>query len=71
MKAIKLKLAIPNDDDYNSEPNFACVYVYDDGKIYDSLKRRQNVSIKGHIECNYSQKIIVDEISLIKELDFK
>ncbi len=70
-EAIKIGVAMKNYKDSGAGPNIAYVYVYDDGKIYDSLKRRQNVSIKGHIECNYSQKIIVDEIRLIKELDFK
>ncbi len=66
-KAIKIGVAMKNYHDSKAGPSIAYVYIYDDGKIYDSLKRRQNVSINGHIECNYSQKIIVDEISLIEE----
>ena len=65
--AIKIGIGMKNYNDNEAGPYIAYVYVYDDGKIYDSLKRRQNVSINGHIECNYSQKIIVDEISLIEE----
>ena len=70
-KAIRVVLAVPNDDDYDSGANIANVYVYDDGKIYDSLKRKQAIAINGHVECNYGQRIIADVISLIKEPDFK
>ncbi len=66
-KAIKLKLAIPNDDDYNLEPNFACVYVYDDGNISNSLNKSQAIAISGHLESNHGQRIIANIISLIKE----
>ena len=39
----------------------------DDGKIYDSLKRKQTIAINGHVECNYGQRIIANAISFIKE----
>lgn len=70
-KAIRVVLAIPNDDDYDSGPNIANVYVYDDGKIYESLKRKQTIAINCHVECNYGQRIIADVISLIKGQNFK
>lgn len=66
-KAIKVKLALPNDIDYDLNPNIAYVYVYDDGQIYKSLNRNQAIAIDGHIECNWGQRIIADVISLIKE----
>ncbi len=66
-KAIRIGLAVPNDDNYEAGPNIVYVYVYDDGKIYDSLKRKQAVAINGHVECNYGQRIIANVISLIKE----
>ena len=66
-KAIKVKLAIPNDDNYQLSPNIACVYVYDDGNISNSLNKSQAIAISGHIECNKGQKIIANVISLIKE----
>ena len=66
-EAIKIGVAMKNYSDSKAGPNIAYVYVYDDGKIYDLLKRRQNVSINGHIECNYGQRIIVDVINVIKE----
>ncbi len=69
-KAIRLVLAVPNDDDYETGPNIANVYVYDDGKIYESLKRKQAIAVNGHVECNYGQKIIADVTSLIKESEF-
>ena len=66
-KTIRIKLALPNDIDYNLNPNIAYVYVYDDGKILSQLNRNQAIAINGHIECNWGQRIIVDVISLIKE----
>ncbi len=66
-KAIKIGLAVPNDDNIEAGPNVAYVYVYDDGEIYNSLKRKQAIAINGHVECNWGQKIIADVISLIKE----
>ncbi len=68
-KAIRVALAVPNDDNYEEGPNVAYVYVYDDGKIYESLKRKQAIAINGHVECNYGQRIIADVISIIKEPD--
>ena len=32
-KAIRVKLALPNDIDYNLNPNIAYVYIFDDGEI--------------------------------------
>jgi len=66
-KAIRVKLALPNDIDYNLEPNIAYVYIYDDGNIISQLNRNQAIAINGHIECNWGQRIIADVISLIKE----
>ena len=66
-KAIKIGLAVPNDDNIEAGPNVAYVYVYDDGEIYNSLKRKQAIAINGHVECNWGQRIIADVISLIKE----
>ena len=51
-KAIRVKLALPNDIDYNLEPNIAYVYIYDDGNIISQLNRNQAIAINGHIECN-------------------
>jgi len=65
--AIKIGIATKNYRDSKAGPNIAYVYVYDDGKIYNSLKRRQSVAINGHVECNYGQRIIADVIKLIKE----
>ena len=67
-KAIRVKLALPNDIDYNLDPNIAYVYIYDDGNIISQLNRNQAIAINGHIECNWGQRIIADVISLIKEL---
>ena len=67
MKSIRVKLALPNDIDYNLEPNIAYVYIYDDGNIISQLNRNQAIAINGHIECNWGQRIIADVISLIKE----
>ena len=66
-KAIRVKLALPNDIDYNLNPNIAYVYIYDDGKIYNKLKPNQAIAINGHIECNYGQRIIANAIIFIKE----
>lgn len=66
-KAIRVRLALPNDDDYEKDPNIAYVYIYDDGKIYNKLKPNQAIAINGHIECNYGQRIIANAISFIKE----
>ena len=66
-KAIRLKLAIPNDDDYETNPNLAYVYIYDDNEIYNQLRINQAIAINGHIECNYGQRIIANAISFIKE----
>ena len=67
MKAIKVKLALPNDIDYNLDPNIAYVYIYDDGEITKQINKNQTISINGHIECKWGQRIIADVISLIKE----
>ena len=66
-KAIRVKLAMPNDNDYNLNPNTAYVYFYEDDKLFKSLKRFQAIAINGHIECNYGQRIIANAISFIKE----
>lgn len=67
-KAIRVKLALPNDDDYELNPNIAYVYIYDDGEIINQLKVNQAIAINGHIECNYGQRIIANVISFIKEI---
>ncbi|MBR2784703.1 MAG: hypothetical protein IKD74_01775 [Clostridia bacterium] len=67
MKSIRVKLALPNDLDYNLNPNIAFVYIYDDGEIFDKLKPNQAIAINGHIESNWGQRVIADVISLIKE----
>ena len=66
-KAIRVKLALPNDDNYELNPNIAYVYIYDDGKIYNQLKVNQAIAINGHVECNWGQRIIANVISFIKE----
>jgi len=66
-KAIRVKLALPNDFDYNLNPNIAYVYIFDDGEIYNKLKPNHAIAINGHIECNWGQRVIADVISLIKE----
>ena len=66
-KAIRVKLALPNDDNYDLIPNIAYIYVYDDGQIYNQLKINQAIGINGHIESKWGQKIIVDVLSFIKE----
>lgn len=48
-KAIRVKLALPNDDDYELNPNIAYVYIYDDGEIINQLKVNQAIAIDGHI----------------------
>ncbi len=66
-KAIRVKLALPNDDNYELEPNVAYVYIYDDGEVINQLKVNQAIAINGHIECNWGQRIIANVISFIKE----
>ena len=66
-KAIRIKLALPNDEDYELEPNIAYVYIYDDGEMLEQLKMNQAIAINGHIECNWGQRIIANVISFIKE----
>jgi hypothetical protein len=66
-KAIRIKLALPNDEDYELDPNIAYVYIYDDGEMLEQLKVNQAIAINGHIECNWGQRVIADVISLIKE----
>ena len=66
-KAIRVKLALPNDIDYNLDPNIAYVYIYDDGEITKQINKNQTIAINGHIECKWGQRIIADVISLIKE----
>ena len=66
-KAIRIKLALPNDDDYELNPNIAYVYIYDDGEMLEQLKVNQAIAINGHIECNWGQRIIANVISFIKE----
>ena len=70
-KAIRVTLAIPNDDNYEAGPIIACFYVYDDGQIYELLKRKQAIVIHVNCVCNYGQRIIADLISIIVELYFK
>ena len=62
-------LAIPNDDNNGANHSIANVYIYDDGKVYELLKRKQSIAINGHVECKYGQKIIADVIRIIKEND--
>ena len=66
-KAIRIKLALPNDEDYELDPNIAYVYIYDDGEMLEQLKVNQAIAINGHIECNWGQRIIANVISYIKE----
>ena len=66
-KAIRIKLALPNDADYELGPNIAYVYIYDDGEMIEQLKVNQAIAINGHIECNWGQRIIANVISFIKE----
>ena len=66
-KSIRIKLALPNDLDYNLNPNIAFVYVYDDGEILNRLKTYKAIAINGHIESNWGQRVIADVISFIKE----
>ena len=66
-KAIRVKLALPNDDNYDLNPNIAYIYVYDDGQIYNQLRINQAIGINGYIESKCGQKIIVDVLSFIKE----
>ena len=66
-KAIRIKLALPNDLDYNLEPNIAYVYIYDDGVSFNQLYRNQAIAISGHIESNWGQRVIADVIRFIKE----
>ena len=66
-KSIRVKLAIPNDDNYELNPNTAYVYFYEDDQLFRSLKRFQAIAISGHIENNWGQRIIVDVFSLIQE----
>ncbi len=66
-KAIRIKLALPNDEDYELDPNIAYVYIYDDGEMLEQLKVNQAIAINGHIECNWGQRIIANVISFIKE----
>ncbi len=66
-KAIRVKLELPNDDNYELEPNVAYVYIYDDGEVINQLKVNQAIAINGHIECNWGQRIIANVISFIKE----
>ena len=54
-KAIRIKLALPNDLDYNLEPNIAYVYIYDDGVSFNQLYRNQAIGINGHIESKWGQ----------------
>ena len=66
-KAIRVKLAIPNDDDYEMNSNIAYVYIYDDNEIYNQLRINQAIAINGHVECNWGQRIIAHVIRLIEE----
>lgn len=65
-KAIRIKLAIPNDDNYELNPNYAYVYVYDDGMICKTLKNGRAIAINGYIESHFGQRIITNVISIIK-----
>lgn len=65
-RTIRVKLAIPNDENYELTPNYAYVYVYDDNNISDLLRKSQVIAINGHIESHFGQKIIANVISLIK-----
>ena len=66
-KSIRVRLALPNDLDYNLNPNIAFVYIYDDGEILNKLRIHQAIAINGHIESNWGQRVIADVISFIKE----
>ena len=66
-KSKELFEALPNDLDYNLEPNIAYVYIYDDGVSFNQLYRNQAIAISGHVECNWGQRIIADVIRFIKE----
>lgn len=65
-KTIRVKLALPNDDNYELNPNIAYIYVYDDGQIYNQLKVNHAIGINGHIETKFGQRIIANVISIIK-----
>jgi hypothetical protein len=69
-KSIRVTLGVANDND-NEGYNIANVIIYDeDNKLFNSLKRRQPIAIKGHIECNYGQRIIADVVNIIKEPEY-
>ena len=65
--AVKLCLALPNDCDYNLNPNYAYVNVITNEFNFFKDKIGKAIAINGHIETNYGQKIIVDVISFITE----
>lgn len=64
-KAIRVKLAIPSDD--NTKYDVAYIYIYDNGNIYKSLNISQAIAINGHIEISCGQRAIADVLSVIKE----
>ena len=65
-EALCLVLAVPNDEDYNQNPNKIAVNYYtDDYKMFYGMIGESFV-INGHIETKYGNKIICDSLFLLK-----
>lgn len=65
--AILVQLLLPNDEDYNLEPNRAYVYFYNNDKNFMRGMKGQAIAVSAHIESKYGQKIIADCFTFLKE----
>ena len=66
-KAVQIILKVPNDLDYNLEPNTVVAYALtDDYKMFRG-KVGKALAFNGHVECNRGLRIIIDVMTFIKE----
>lgn len=68
--ALRVIISVPNDEDYELEPNNISVYFkISDYKMFRN-KKDTAIAICGHIDTRRGQKIICDVMSFIKEPTF-
>jgi hypothetical protein len=66
--ALCLVLAIPNDEDYNLNPNNVAVhYITDNYKMFYGMIG-ESFAINGHIDARWGKRIICDSIALLKNI---
>lgn len=66
-KALKLCLAVPNDENYELNPNYINAYLYTNDLNMFRGKVGIPLAFNGHIESKHGIRIIIDVLSIIKE----